>query len=520
MMAISLFGLRVSEWIDYGFCGALLDASIKSVVVLALTWSAVRLMRNRSAAARHLVWCAATIAILIVPVLSLALPSWRTLPSPVSMGVYLAPLRAATVTISAQMAPQSINGSSPAHISLDVATLLFVCWAIGVVVLLLPMLLGQLRLWKSIPHYRPDQERELSLLVDRIRRQLCIRRSVQLWIAQKPLMPMTWGIMRPKLVLPRNAQDWPSARRHAVVLHEMGHVARFDCLTHLISQIARAIYWFNPLAWLAVRRMEAEREHACDDLVIGSGVRQTDYAREILEISAAYSLQFADSIVMPMIRGSTIEQRVRDILKNNATRGKLNMRHVLIAAVLLMTFVLPISMLRADGENPTSSQPSAGTDAKKDGAQSKQAAHAIQLVIQACFMYTIDHNSTLLPNDLGELAATINDADDKSALSVDKSILFVDPQNPVEEPKELSADWINKNSPWIYLAANTSVALNKIKHAHKTVLIHSDLEKPFGDVVVLGFVDGHVEFENVDAAKAAIEQSKQTIKNAADSDGK
>ena len=98
-------------------------------------------------------------------------------------------------------------------------------------------------------------------------------------------MPMAWGIFRPSVLMPADADAWPDDRLRIVLLHELAHVKRRDCLTHLFAQVACAAYWFNPLAWMAVRRLRAERERACDDLVLAAGTRGSDYANQLLEIA-------------------------------------------------------------------------------------------------------------------------------------------------------------------------------------------------------------------------------------------
>ena len=98
-------------------------------------------------------------------------------------------------------------------------------------------------------------------------------------------MPMAWGIFNPSVLMPADADTWPAQRLRVVLLHELAHVKRRDCLTHVVAQIACAAYWFNPLAWMAARRVRTERERACDDLVLASGTRGSDYAEELLEIA-------------------------------------------------------------------------------------------------------------------------------------------------------------------------------------------------------------------------------------------
>ena len=87
--------------------------------------------------------------------------------------------------------------------------------------------------------------------------------------------PITVGIVRPRILLPIDAEP-----TQAVLLHERAHIARRD----LLVQLACAMYWWNPLAWIAAGRLRVEREHACDDAVLAAGVLPSSYATAILAL--------------------------------------------------------------------------------------------------------------------------------------------------------------------------------------------------------------------------------------------
>ena len=68
-------------------------------------------------------------------------------------------------------------------------------------------------------------------------------------------MPCTAGWIRPVILLPDEYSTWSRERLEVVLLHEMSHIRRMDIVPHLLSEVARVIYWFNPLVWLAAARL-------------------------------------------------------------------------------------------------------------------------------------------------------------------------------------------------------------------------------------------------------------------------
>lgn len=111
------------------------------------------------------------------------------------------------------------------------------------------------------------QEDWLALLAGG-REEFRIRRMVTLRTIPALTSPATCGVWRPTILLPADADQWsPTELRH-VVWHELAHIRRFDVAANWLLAIVRIVHWWNPLFWFAQRAWLAERELACDALVL------------------------------------------------------------------------------------------------------------------------------------------------------------------------------------------------------------------------------------------------------------
>src|SRR5438874_11684073 len=124
------------------------------------------------------------------------------------------------------------------------------------------------------------------------------------------------------MLLPAEAGQWSAERRRIVLLHELAHVKRWDCLTQMITRIVCAFYWFNPLVWVAVRRMCIERERACDDLVLNSGCKASEYASHLVAIAGKFR-RAPQVAAIAVARPSGLERRIRAILDGRRNRDRI-----------------------------------------------------------------------------------------------------------------------------------------------------------------------------------------------------
>ncbi len=191
-----------------------------------------------------------------------------------------------------------------------VAWLMLAAYLIGVAGLLVRLAASHVlvsRLWRdAAPAGDPDWQDLLA----RLSRELRLSRPVALRIARGPAMPMTWGTLAPKILLPAEAHAWLAERRRFVLLHELAHVARRDSLSRTAASLVCALYWFHPGAWLVARRLRLEQEYAADDRLLVLGVPARGYALSLLDLARRIGPRSWPDHAAAMAGACQLERRV------------------------------------------------------------------------------------------------------------------------------------------------------------------------------------------------------------------
>ena len=221
-------------------------------------------------------------------------------------------------------------------------------WSVGATVLLLRLLASQFGLWRLTWRSHRVTDGKLLEMVERIASSLSVRRSVRVYLSCDRHIPMTWGLFTPHLLLSADAVGWDGERLQAVLAHELAHVKRWDCQTQLLAQVVCALHWLNPLAWFAVWRIGLERERACDDTALSSGIVAADYAEHLIGIVSGLSQrELASYTALAMARPSRLARRLSVLLDEKLNRRSVTTGVVLATIVTLTALIVPISMIRA-----------------------------------------------------------------------------------------------------------------------------------------------------------------------------
>lgn len=145
---------------------------------------------------------------------------------------------------------------------------------------------------RAVRHCRIlTQERILDLLED-CKEQMGIRAYLAVVESPRVESPSLFGFVRPRLLLPEGMIEKlsPEELRH-LFLHELGHLRRFDIVFGWLMAVAQVLHWFNPLIWYALYRMRAEREMACDALVLSceGPVESSAYGKTMIRLAELFS---------------------------------------------------------------------------------------------------------------------------------------------------------------------------------------------------------------------------------------
>ncbi|HKT46745.1 MAG TPA: M56 family metallopeptidase [Candidatus Acidoferrales bacterium] len=362
--------------------------SVKLTVILSCAAVLMLVLRRQSAALRHCVWASALLSALFLPALMLLIPAWHSTSLSSAAAALTSPRAVHPAAMAPTLPPLAVN-ASPSHTRVTSFSLLLL-WFSGALVVLSRVLTGFARLyWLKARSQRliaNDWIRETLQMAD----ARGVFRSIRLLEAVSPsTMPLTYGFLRPVILVPAGATQWSECRRRVVLSHEIAHIARYDWILQICAELACVLYWFHPLVWLAASRLRHESERACDDVVLSGGVLPSQYASQLLDLTRTLkSPDRAWSTALAIARPTNLERRFAAMLKPFVNRSHLSPRTKVLIPCLTLMLLLPLAALRV------SSQDQAGTTSGRIQDPSGAAIPNATVVMSNHDANTIDMTTT------------------------------------------------------------------------------------------------------------------------------
>jgi beta-lactamase regulating signal transducer with metallopeptidase domain len=339
---------------------ALAALLVKATAIVGAAATAQFLLRRRaSAATRHGVWALTVAGLLLLPPMALTGPQWPVqidVPSSQSTVALAQPTPSTPATASAARSARgdvastatlatAPNVASDRAAAVNWPGITLAVYAAGVLLLSVRLLADHLAARRLVRASERILDEEWTAVVDNAARALGVTGPVRLLRAPAQAMPMVVGLRRPAILVSNDADAWTAERRRSVILHEMAHVQRRDCFTQTLASLARAVYWPHPGVWWAARRLQVEREFACDDRVLALGTEANGYANDLLEIAYSLGARRAPALAVTMARRGQLEGRlvaVLDAARNRATPGLLGRA---AAALVAAAVIVPVAAI-------------------------------------------------------------------------------------------------------------------------------------------------------------------------------
>ena len=215
-------------------------------------------------------------------------------------------------------------------------------WLTGCVVLLVSWLRRSHALSVSIRKGREISSGREADALRSVRSRFRMRRKVRLVSTAAVSEPGVWGVWRPVVLLPDGVtEQLDDAELEAVLMHELSHIKRWDNLVGNLQRALCCLFWFHPVVWIIDRRLLAEREQACDDIVVRLGGATEVYARGITKV-CRYCLG-QEVAGLAKATGSDLKKRIERIISNRAGKKMSALQAVTLTFVPAVALTLSIA---------------------------------------------------------------------------------------------------------------------------------------------------------------------------------
>ncbi len=327
------------------------EYALRLIVLVALVGLGLALVRPALARTRLFVWTLVLLAAWLMPVVMTYMPDVKVpLLAALSTSEFVVTGTTPAGNQFGERDALASDATSP-WTAERAAWISGVIYLFGVALLLLRMAWGWRLTNRLIRRAREIPDADLQDLLSRLGSSDGIRGMPRVLESALVRVPFACGVWRPRLVLPETWRTWDKPTLHAVLVHELAHVARRDVATMRAAALYRALTWINPASWWLRRRLEALAEAASDEAVLASGVDRAAYAQMLLAFMASGECspsRAAWHLAMARPGAMDAERRISSVLE---WRVGVNMtltltRKLAIAAVVAVAGV-PVMVLTA-----------------------------------------------------------------------------------------------------------------------------------------------------------------------------
>ncbi|MGB2863031.1 MAG: M56 family metallopeptidase [Sedimentisphaerales bacterium] len=247
-------------------------------------------------------------------------------------------------------APQTTEESET--FSVKFVRMLPALWFVGTVLLAGYVCMRSINMWRTVKRERPITDSEILDLLEDCKMQMGVETILAVVVSDKIKSPALFGFIRPRLLLPQGMlETYGLEELRYVFIHELGHLKQRDIYLGWVMALLQVVHWFNPLMWFAFGRMRADREMACDRLVISTmgPDEPPKYGRTIVSLLESFSqVRYLPSVAGILEDTCQIERRIKMIADYKKTPRSRWAGAMLLVAVLACVVLTNAYVAKAD----------------------------------------------------------------------------------------------------------------------------------------------------------------------------
>lgn len=322
----------------------------KSSIVLCVGLLLWKFLGRAPASVRHMVLGATLVSVLLLPLIAIVSPPLQvpidihhteTVETFVNAAPDATSLSIQAASDDAGSVRTNVSSTTPGVATKDAIAVAYVA---GVALVLLYLLIGIIRISFVSHRARPTSSEALQYHLSTAGVE-----KITTKFSSELDAPLTWGVRSPEVLLPAAAETWHDKDLQNALQHELAHVERHDWIMQILARFICAIYWFNPLVWIALRQLTLEAELAADDRVLLTGATPHNYAQQLITLARKSRTRSIPLAATTMAEHSTLSRRVHTILNYGGPQMPLNQasRYALLSIVISSAILIGSAQLVA-----------------------------------------------------------------------------------------------------------------------------------------------------------------------------
>ncbi|HPQ21440.1 MAG TPA: M56 family metallopeptidase [Saprospiraceae bacterium] len=233
-----------------------------------------------------------------------------------------------------------------------------VIWLIGIFLFSVVQLASVKKL-KSIKKDLVNATSELDQALNNSIEKMAINRKVVIKLSEQAKTAFTYGIFTPVVVFPIAwLNQLTLSETEDIIKHELAHIVRNDYLHNILISVIKSLFYYHPAIWILARKLEFEREQACDELAYNVDKNPLDYSKTLVKISELSMSITPFPALAVSGNESEMAMRIKKIINMNMERNTYFSRNLLLVSVIFLSFFIGVAFAK------TSSKPIENEDKK------------------------------------------------------------------------------------------------------------------------------------------------------------